>query len=252
MKNKPVSQPKSVRFNVRYELFILLLSLLSIVNIVILLLPFLSTQLKNVVTIVDLLLSFIFMGDFFARLFRAQSKKYYFFKDLGWIDLLGSLPFPNAKIFRIFRVVRTVKIIKQYGLRNMLKEAGANYAESALYLVLFFLIILLEFGSMSVYMFEMRSPNANIKSAGDALWWSVVTMSTVGYGDRYPVTAGGRMVGVLVMIAGVGLFGVFTGFLANTFLTPRHKKEDKKPEITLESLSQQITDLQKEIKKLKK
>lgn len=235
------------RFSVRYELFILLLSILSILNMVILILP-ISPNLKDVVFLVDVFLSVIFLFDFTLRMVRAPSKNQYFFTERGWLDLLGSLPLPNAKILRIFRVLRSLRTIRKFGLKNMLQDAADNAAESALYGVLLLLILLLEFGSMGVYAFEMNSPQANIQSGGDALWWSVVTMATIGYGDRFPVTPGGRLVAVLVMMAGVGLFGVFTGFLANTFLKPRVKNKD---EITLEILSQQIRELQKEIKKLK-
>jgi voltage-gated potassium channel len=68
---------------------------------------------------------------------------------------------------------------------------------------------------------ELHAQGANITTAGDCLWYSYVTITTVGYGDRYPVTAAGRIIGVIIMTAGVGLFGAFTGFLANAFLTPK-------------------------------
>ena len=75
----------------------------------------------------------------------------------------------------------------------------------------------------------MQKPTASITSASDALWWVFVTITTVGYGDRYPVTNVGRAVAVLVMIAGVGLFGTLSGFLANQFLAPPTPREAKAP-----------------------
>ena len=76
---------------------------------------------------------------------------------------------------------------------------------------------------------EARSPDANITTAGDALWWGIVTVTTVGYGDQYPVTTGGRIVGVFVLILGVGLFGTFTGFLANAFLVTPEGRTRRAP-----------------------
>jgi voltage-gated potassium channel len=76
---------------------------------------------------------------------------------------------------------------------------------------------------------EEGADDANILTASDALWWSYVTITTVGYGDRYPVTNLGRNIGVAVLTIGVGLFGVLTGFLANLFLSPRRGRKHESP-----------------------
>jgi voltage-gated potassium channel len=81
-------------------------------------------------------------------------------------------------------------------------------------------ILVLEFGSMAVVAFEKNAPGANITTGGDALWWAFVSITTVGYGDKYPITEGGRLSAFLVLAAGVGLFGVLSGYLANFFLAP--------------------------------
>ena len=80
-------------------------------------------------------------------------------------------------------------------------------------------IILVVIGSVAILHFE-TVPEANIKGPEDALWWAVVTITTVGYGDRYPVTTEGRVLAATLMIAGVGLFGAFSGFVASWFLKP--------------------------------
>ena len=67
--------------------------------------------------------------------------------------------------------------------------------------------------------FEKDAPGANITTGGDALWWGYVTATTVGYGDKYPVTMGGRIVGTLMLTVGVALFATFSGFLAHAFLS---------------------------------
>jgi voltage-gated potassium channel len=74
---------------------------------------------------------------------------------------------------------------------------------------------------MAILWAESRTPDTNIRTASDALWWAYVTITTVGYGDRYPVTGWGRVVGVLLLSTGVGLFAVITGFIANAFLAPK-------------------------------
>jgi voltage-gated potassium channel len=106
----------------------------------------------------------------------------------------------------------------------MLHDFIDNRAQSALLSVMLMIILLLEFGGMGMAWAEQQDPDANIKTGGDSLWWAYVTITTVGYGDRYPVTESGRLIGVLVLTAGVGLFAVLTGFLANFFLTPRRER----------------------------
>ena len=79
-------------------------------------------------------------------------------------------------------------------------------------------------GSISILQVE-TVPESNIKTASDAIWWAFTTITTVGYGDVYPVTAGGRVIAALLIITGVGLFGTFTGFVAAWFVGDKSKKE---------------------------
>ena len=119
--------------------------------------------------------------------------------------------------------------MRSFGLRNLMHALVADRAGNALFMVVFLVFCVWEFGALGVLKAESYSPNANITNASDALWWDFVTITTVGYGDRYPTTNAGRIVGIFVMIAGVGLFGTLSGFLANTFLSPPKKKEKKPP-----------------------
>jgi len=202
-----------------YEIFILALSLLSIFNWT-LYFTLKNPDVQRVIFIVDLLLSLIFFIDFLSRLYTAQSKRRYFFRQLGWLDLLGSLPFPQVKIFRLSRIIRATALLRELGFRKAMREFFIDRADSAAYLVGFLIILVLEFGSASILAVEQGAPGSNIETAGEAVWWSVVTMSTVGYGDYSPVTFKGRLIGVVVIIVGVALFGVVTGFLANRFVDP--------------------------------
>lgn len=203
--------------NTNYEIFILVLSLLSLVNWV-LYFVLNNQDVIRVIYIVDLLLSLIFLADFLYRLFTAESKSRYFFSQLGWLDLVGSLPFPQAKIARLGRVIRAFLLLRELGIKHVLREFIPNRAESAVYIVAFLIILVLEFGSAAVLAVEEGAPGSNIETAGEAIWWSIVTMSTVGYGDFVPVTQQGRLIGVFVILVGVALFGVVTGFLANKFV----------------------------------
>ena len=216
--------------NTSYELFILLLSLLSIFNLLIFIMPGIDPVIEGVVRIVDRFITIVFMLDFLYRFFTAESKTDYFIRNWGWADLLASMPIQQLKIFRIFRIVRVIRLLRIYGWRNMLAEIWDNRAGSALYLTVFMVLLVLEFGGMGIVFAEVHNPDSNIKTAGDGVWWAFVTITTVGYGDRFPVTNLGRFIGFFVMVLGVGTFGVLTGFLANAFLSPDDDESGKQRE----------------------
>jgi voltage-gated potassium channel len=221
---KKTTRPKELK-NLGYEMFIGALSILSIVNLVLSYMFQQNRNLQYVVLIMNAFFMPIFLADFFYRLFTAESKTFYFFRNFGWADLLSSLPVAQLKVLRLFRLWRVIRLVRNFGLRNMLRELIDNRAANALLTVVFLVLCVLEFGSLAVLSAEQFAQGANITNASSALWWAFVTITTVGYGDRYPVTNMGRLVGVFVMIAGVGLFGTLSGFLANTFLAPPKKKE---------------------------
>jgi voltage-gated potassium channel len=176
-----------------------------------------------VVRIIDVVLTIFFVFDFCYRILTTSAKSTYFFKQWGWADLLACVP--GLRIFRLFRIVRAVRLMRTFGLKNMVKEIIDNRADSALYITLFTVIILAETAAIMVLKLENANPEANITSGGDAVWWVFVTITTVGYGDRYPTTLWGRTIGVLVMFCGIALIGVLTGFLANFFLAPPKKQK---------------------------
>ena len=207
-----------------YELFIGALSVLSIINLI-LYYVINNPVVSGVVAIIDGLLSLIFLADFLFRFFTADSKSRYFLSQFGWADLLASLPFPQAKALRLIRVFRAGRMMGQQGARHMLRQFLGNRAQSALLTLLFLIILVLEFGGMAMVAVESSSTEANIRTPADAVWYTYVTITTVGYGDRYPVTTEGRLIGIVIMTAGVGLFGTLTGYLANAFLAPPKSKE---------------------------
>lgn len=128
------------------------------------------------------------------------------------------------RIFRVFRIVRAVRIVRRLGGPRVLREMRQELASGALYFIIFVGITVLEVVGLLELRFEENAPGANITTAGDALWWGYVTATTVGYGDYYPVTTGGRIAGVIMLTVGVGLFATFSGFLATAFLSPQRRK----------------------------
>ncbi|PWU20317.1 MAG: hypothetical protein C5B48_12680 [Candidatus Rokuibacteriota bacterium] len=207
---------------IAYELFILALSALSIVNLVLQAVMSWGSQKWWLIVYVDAALTLIFLSDFTYRITTTSSKRHYMLHGGGIFDLLGSLP--GLRIFRLFRIIRAGRTMSRLGGRRMVRDMRHQFAAGTLYLVVFSLILTLEVVGLLELHFEQNAAGANITTGGDALWWGYVTATTVGYGDKYPVTPGGRIVGSIMLTVGVALFATFSGFLANTFLSKRREQ----------------------------
>lgn len=207
-----------------YELFIAAVSLLSVFNMVLSYIPGVDKDAVNVVYIINSVLTLLFIYDFGLRFATAPSRSDYFIRKYGWADLLAIIP--SFRIFRLFRIYKAYRIIQKHGGRHTLEYLSQHRVESALYILVLMVILIIEGGAFMVLQAERASSSANIQTAGDAIWWAYVTITTVGYGDRFPVTAQGRLVGILVLTTGVAVFATFAGLISSRLLTsPAH--EDK-------------------------
>lgn len=174
----------------------------------------------------------VFFTDFWVRFFRAKSKRT--FLKWGWIDLLASIPYmPGLRYARLLRVLRVIRLLRGirsvYRVAQMLFQQKAQTCAASLVLMAFLLVA---FSSVSILICEQHG-DGNIKSAEDAIWWSVTTVTTVGYGDKVPVTTEGRILAMALMIAGVGMFGGLSGLGASIFLSG----SDRRPSDTREILA---------------
>jgi voltage-gated potassium channel len=151
---------------------------------------------------------------------------------------------PQAKILRVFRLVRVFRLLRAHGAKRIARSLLDNRAGSALLSLLLMGILVLEVGSLEMLNIEQYAPGANITTGSDALWYVIVTISTVGYGDRFPVTNGGRFFGAIIIIIGVGIFGTFTGYLANLFLSPSKKPSTTDAPPATGDLRSKVTELQ--------
>jgi voltage-gated potassium channel len=206
--------------DIGYEIFVAAVSVLSILNLALMYVVE-DKSLDTVLYAMNGLLTVILFADFVYRLLTAPSRSAYFFRQFGWADLLASIPLLQLKVLRVFRLVRVFRLLRANGVRVIGNRLMRNRAGSALFTLLLMGILVLEFGSLWMLALEQGAPDANIVTASDALWYTIVTISTVGYGDQFPVTTQGRVLGAVVIVIGVGIFGTFTGYLANLFLAPK-------------------------------
>jgi voltage-gated potassium channel len=169
----------------------------------------------------ETLLTPVFLIDFLLRLAKSRPRAAYLVHAFGWADLLAIVPL--LRVFRLFRVVAVVRQLQARGPARIADDLLVNRAAATFFTTIFLVIVVLEVSGMLILDAESGIPGANIQTPSDALWWGYVTITTVGYGDRYPVTLPGRIIGIFLLTAGVALFSVFTGFIANAFLAPRRR-----------------------------
>lgn len=201
-----------------WEMFILAVSILSVFNLVVVWFSR-NPDIDMVFVIMDAVLTVVFVADLTRRLAVADDAGRYLRHGYGWVDLIAA--FPVLRVVRLVRIVRALIVLRRVGgPRRAFRAFFSNRAAGGLLSVLFVALLVLEFGSVAVLAVEREAEGSLIRTAGDAAWYVLVTMSTVGYGDVYPVTDLGRLIGSLIIIVGVGVFGTLTGFLANTFLSP--------------------------------
>jgi voltage-gated potassium channel len=220
-----------------YDLFIFVLTILSLLVMVALLLPLNDATLKVLETYDDLI-CVIFLIDFSFNLSRSHPKGDYFLHRRGWLDLLGSIPalgfFRFTALFRLARISRLARItrlLRGKRKRELIEDVLAHRGQYAAFITILAALIVLTVSTVFVLQFESHSPDANITTGGSALWWAVVTITTVGYGDRYPVTGLGRIVGVFVMFCGVGIIGALASILASILVPPPDDDEGDTPDI---------------------
>ena len=207
-----------------YELFIVALTVFSLAMVTAYCLFSLSEATKDALLTVDVPISLIFLADSFGSLRRAPDKRAYL--KWGWLDFLGSIPLLlPLRVARLGRLGRAWRSLRLRRLSQVGEDLDQNRAESAALITVFTAIVVLTTATIAVLEFESEVPGANIRSGGDAFWWAIVTLATVGYGDYYPVTIWGRIAAVALMTVGVGIFGVLASYLANLFL-PQAPDED--------------------------
>lgn len=200
-----------------FQFVILVLSLFVLGVIALELFVDLPPETVRVLTWIDNAVCAVFFVDFVIR-FRAAESKLRFMK-WGWIDLLASIPAVEslrwARLFRVIRILRLLRAVRS--LRALLEILFRSRTGGGVASVSMITFLVLALSSSGILVAE-RGPDSNITTAEDAVWWSITTITTVGYGDLYPTTTAGRLIAGVLMFCGVGLFGTLSGVIAGFFL----------------------------------
>ena len=200
-----------------FNIIILILSFYIILSLIFTTFFVLSKEIVILLNYVDNFICIIFLVDFGIR-FKNANNKLVFMK-WGWIDLVASIPFLD--IFRAGRLLRLIRLLRIFralkSTKSIFEHINRNKKQSALTSVALLSFVVVIFSSIAILEFE-TDVNSNIKTAEDAIWWSYVTITTVGYGDKFPITTEGRIIGAILMTTGVGIFGTFTALVSSWFI----------------------------------
>lgn len=204
-----------------YQAMIIMLSLLVVVMTLLQLTVTLSPEVNDWFNKLDILIWLFFFIDYVVRLMKSNEKKNFILTHK--VDLLVIIPF--FSFYRIFRLIRVAKIVPLLRFTKVVKatimlstfskQVGKFIRMNNLHYVAFTTIIIVLLGAGGISLVEGIAFK-------DALWWSIVTLTTVGYGDLVPRTGVGRFIASLLMLSGIGFLGVLTGAISTYFLNRRH------------------------------
>jgi voltage-gated potassium channel len=229
-----------------YELFMLALCVLALIGIAVQNVFRLDPDIEVLLEYADTAICAAFLVDFALTFWRTPNRLRYLVT-WGWLDLVSSIPTLDfARWGRMARIARIARLLRGLRATRLLTKVLLRQRAQSTSLAAAMLAFLLVLGCSTAILHVEKLPESNIKTAEDAAWWAFATITTVGYGDRYPVSAEGRLIAVLLMTGGVGLFAALSAALAAWFLAP----EDQETDAEIAGLRQEIALLRQAVERL--
>jgi len=227
-----------------FDIFVMVAIVLSLIVAFVETKPEVEGQFKTVLTIMEYVLTFFFTIEYILRIYCSPNRKKYALSFFGIIDLLATLPLylsfipylSSARYFfilRTFRLIRIFRVLKLFTFINegyLLMESIRLSINKILVYFLFVIILVTILGTL-MFIVEGGQPNSQFTDIGTSIYWAIVTLTTVGYGDITPVTIIGRFLSGVVMILGYTIIAVPTGIVSATMIdtTKRHVKNGRCP-----------------------
>ncbi|MCE2596365.1 ion transporter [Motilimonas cestriensis] len=216
----------------RFEIFTQIMIVLSLVSFSVETLPNISAELRTNLFWFEAVTVFIFTVEYIARVAVADSKVRYIFSFFGMVDLLAILPFylatgldlRSVRAFRLLRLVRILKLVR-YSAASQRFYRAFIIAKEELTLFLFASLIILYLAGVGIYYFENPVQPEAFSSIFHSLWWAVATLTTVGYGDIYPITVGGKIFTFFILIIGLGVVSIPAGMVASALSKAREMED---------------------------
>ncbi|MEA2238390.1 MAG: voltage-gated potassium channel [Thermoanaerobaculia bacterium] len=222
------------RAAIRNEIVIVFLALASCSLLVFEVVSDASQEQMAWVQRIDLAIALIFLGEFLLRFSKAENRRH-FLRHFWW-ELLAAIPITShaARVFRglpLLRAIRVIRLLRLVRLtarvRVLIQDSNAFVHGAWLIEISTTVVALVSAAALSFHYFE-HGTNTNVHTVADSFWWAIVTVTTVGYGDIYPITTGGRLIVVGLMLIGIGTLGLYTAAIAGFVVKKRLEDEDRK------------------------
>jgi voltage-gated potassium channel len=188
----------------------------------------------NIVYVFDAVVVVILAADFYMRLRESgQGSKFiltHCYEIPAMLPLILFAVFEQDQSF-IGAAIRSLRLIRLFRLVLLFFRALELFEGRRILYIIVFSTMAVSIGAIAEFLVESADPEAKITNIGDAFWWAIVTVTTVGYGDLYPVTPGGKIVASMMMIVGIAILGVLISTLGAGLLESRFRREDKKKPI---------------------
>lgn len=220
------------------RIFVLTIQALIVVSLLtfsISTIPNLSPSTQKVLDTVETFTIIIFTAEYLLRLYVAERRRKFFFSFFGFIDLLSILPFYlrsniDLRSMRTFRLLRMFRILKLVRYSKAIRRFKRTFFIAREELMLFGCVsmIILYLSAVGIYYFENAAQPEHFQSVFHSLWWALCTLTTVGYGDVYPITVGGRVFTFAVLIIGLGVVAVPAGIISSALTKAMEEEKEAK------------------------
>lgn len=232
---KRIIEKSDTPYGKAFDLTMQTLIVLSIISFSIETLPNLSETTRHYLHLFEAITVSIFTVEYISRLIVASNKRGFVFSFFGIVDILSILPFylstgldlRAVRMLRLFRLVRILKLVRYSAALNRFK-AAFTIAKEELTLFLFATMVMFYLSGVGIYYFENSVQPEAFSSIFHSLWWSVITLTTVGYGDIYPITVGGKIFTFFILILGLGIVSIPAGLIASALSTARTLEVENK------------------------
>ncbi|MCK5384662.1 MAG: ion transporter [Alphaproteobacteria bacterium] len=208
------------------------LIIISIVTFSLETLPEFSSKHSELLGFLEAITVIIFTIEYAVRIFVAEKRTKFIFRFFGIVDLLAILPFYlpflgiDLRVLRAFRLLRILKLFKQSKAIDRFRRA-LEITKKELLMFAFLAVIMIYISAALIYLCENEAQPEQFRSIFHSLWWAVITLTTVGYGDMYPITVGGKLLTSVILMIGLGIVAIPTGLISSALTQARKEEIDK-------------------------